>query len=108
MVCTRQLTTVKGSDFTKRRPVRWERGRGENDGEPLLDKDLAPHANKVADAINTVMASAKPANATPSPAPKGKVQLLRQNARAGLLRNDPNAAPLASMQQPILATAVDT
>lgn len=104
----RQLTAVKGSDFTKTRPVRWKRGMGENDGEPLLDKDLAPHANKVADAINTVMASAKPANATPSPAPKGKVQLLRQKARAGLLRNDPNADPLASMQQPILATAVDT
>ncbi|HEU4836621.1 MAG TPA: LamG-like jellyroll fold domain-containing protein [Pyrinomonadaceae bacterium] len=103
----RQLTTVKGSDFTKKRPVVWTRDMDENDGEPLLKGDLAPHADKVAEAINKVMASAKPADANPTPAPRGNVQLLRSKARAksGLLRNDPI---IDTMRQPVFSTAVDS
>jgi outer membrane protein assembly factor BamB len=106
----RQLNTVKGSDFTKKRPVRWKPGMNENDGESLLEGDLAPHADKVAEAINTVMASAKPANANPTPAPRGNVQLLRSKARAksGRLRNETVVDELAAMRQPVLSTAVDT
>lgn len=106
----RQLTAVKGSDLTKNRPTHWKPGMDEDGGEPLFDKDLAPHADKVAEAINTVMASAKPADANPSPAPRGNVQLLRSKARSksGMLRNEPVVDTLAPMRQPALETAVDS
>jgi outer membrane protein assembly factor BamB len=105
----RQLTTVKGSDLTQKRPTKWKSGMTETDGEPLFDEKLAPHADEVADAINKVMASAKPADANPSPAPRGKVQLLRHNARAksGMLRNE-QLDTLEPMHQRSLQTATDT
>ncbi|HEX8618529.1 MAG TPA: LamG-like jellyroll fold domain-containing protein, partial [Thermoanaerobaculia bacterium] len=106
----RQLNTVSGSDFTKKRPTRWKPGMDEKDGEPLLDGDLAPHAEKVAEAINAVMASAKPADANPSPVTRGNVRLLRRKARAETRRlgNEPAPDALAPMRQPAFETAVDT
>ncbi len=106
----RQLTTVKGSDFTEKRPVKWTRDMKDTDGESLFKGELAPHANKVAEAISKTMAAAKPANANPSPAPRGAVQLLRSKARTkeGLLRNETVVESLASMRQPVLSSAVDS
>lgn len=106
----RQLNTVNGSDFTKKRPTRWKPGMDEKDGEPLLGGDLAPHADKVAEAINAVMASAKPADANPSPAPRSNARLLRRKARtkSGRLRHEPFVDTLAPMRQPALGNAVDT
>ena len=106
----RQLTNVKGSDFTEKRPVKWNKDMSETDGEPLFKDDLAPHSDKVAEAIRKTMAAAKPAEANPTPAPRGAVQMLRSKARAkeGLLRNETAVESLASMRQPVLASAVDS
>lgn len=105
----RQLSNARGADFTEKRPTRWKPGMKEGEGEPLLSGDYAPHADKVADAIVTVMAAAKPADADPPPAPRGTAQLLRMQARVEsgkpLLRAD--ATEQAPMRQPPIAAGGD-
>jgi hypothetical protein len=78
----RKLATLRGADLTQNRPTRWAPGMREGEGEPLLAGDYAAHADKVADAIVTVMAAAKPAGTDAQPAPRGGAQLLRSRAGA--------------------------
>jgi outer membrane protein assembly factor BamB len=111
----RTLSTVSGSDFTEKRPTRWKPGMKEDEGDALLSGDYAPHANKVAGAIVTVMAAAKPADAEPAAAPRGGAQLLRSKARAKayaasgrrLLRAEEQVPDEEAMRQPVLATGGD-
>jgi outer membrane protein assembly factor BamB len=95
----RTLSTVSGADLTANRPTRWRPGMKEGQGEPLLAGDYGPHADKVADAIVTVMAAARPAGADAQAAPRGGAQLLRARARAGrrLLTAESDQEP---MRQP--------
>lgn len=91
----RTLGDLKGSDLTAKRPTRQSKDMGENDGEALLTGETAQHADKVAGAITTVMAGAKPAESKPAPAPR---RMLRAKAAASEL--DP-------MQQPDFAIGRD-
>ncbi|HET6765610.1 MAG TPA: LamG domain-containing protein, partial [Longimicrobiaceae bacterium] len=67
----RQLGATRGSELVQKRKTRWKPGMKEGDGETLLPGEYAPHADKVAEAIVTVMAAAGPAQAEPDAAPRG-------------------------------------
>ncbi|PXX42509.1 LamG-like jellyroll fold domain-containing protein [Undibacterium pigrum] len=83
----RKLANVRGSDFMEKRTTRWKPGMKEGDGEALLAPDYAPHADKVANAITTVMASAKPVDPAASKEPRGDAHMLRSKARKQAKRN---------------------